>query len=164
MVGCRTGAAIIAAHRVKIEPVDPRFTLALTKASIEAAEFVRDHGEADAAGPCIEVFGPFLPWLGLVGVAVDHLDGSGNEDFPGIAGIEERVTDAEGDFRLIDFNDPFERLPVRIDHRSPQLLCQQPGRPVGEAELILQLPRRHAVGMCRHQMRGPEGYFALAIE
>ena len=57
---------------------------------------VRDHGEADAAGPCIEVFGPYLPWLGLVGVAVDHLDGSGNEDFPGIAGIEERVTDAEG--------------------------------------------------------------------
>jgi hypothetical protein len=36
--GCRTGAAIIAAHRAKIEPVDPRFTLALTKASIEAAE------------------------------------------------------------------------------------------------------------------------------
>jgi hypothetical protein len=25
-----------------------------------------------------------------------------------------------------DFNDPFERFPIRIDHRSPQLLRQQP--------------------------------------
>ena len=27
---------------------------------------------------------------------------------------------------------------------------------VGDAELVLQLPRRHAVGMRRHEMRGPE--------
>ena len=117
---------------------------------------VRDHGKADAAGPGIEVFGPVPPRLGRIGVAIDHLDSSDNEDFSGVAGIEERVACAERDFRLIDLDDPFERLPVRIDHRSPQLLCQQPGGLVGEAELILQLPRRHPVGMRRHQMRGPK--------
>jgi hypothetical protein len=58
----------------------------------------------------------------LTGVAIDHLDGPGNEDFPGVAGIEEWVAGAERDFRLIDFNHPFEGFPVGIDHRSPQLL------------------------------------------
>ena len=101
-------------------------------------------------------FACFSSWLGLIGVAIDHFDGAGDEDFPGVAGIEECVACAEGDFRLIDFDDPFEGVPVRIDHRSPQLLRQQPGGPIGEAELILQLPRRHAVGMRRHQMRGPK--------
>jgi hypothetical protein len=84
------------------------------------------------------------------------IDGPGNEDFPGGAGIEERVAGAERDFRLIDFDHPFEGFPIGIDHRSPQLLGQQPGGLVGEPELILQLPRRHPVGMRRHQMRGPK--------
>jgi len=99
---------------------------------------------------------PFASWLGLTGVAIDHFDGPGNEDFPGIARIEERVAGAERDFRLIDFDHPFEGFPIGIDHRSPQLLGQQPGGLVGEPELILQLPRRHPVGMRRHQMRGPK--------
>lgn len=115
---------------------------------------VCDHGKADASGSCIEVFGPFSPWLGLTGVAIDHFDGSSNEDFSGVAGIEGASAGTEWDFCLIYFNDPFEGRPVRIDHRSPQLLCQQPGGPIGEAELIVQLPRRHSVGMRRHQMRG----------
>ncbi len=79
---------------------------------------------------------------GLIGVAIDHLDGPDDEDFASIAGLEAL---AKGDFRLIDFNDPFERFSVWVDHRSPQLLRQQPSRPVSEAELILKLPRRHAV-------------------
>ena len=101
-------------------------------------------------------FGPFSPWLGLTGVAIDHLDGAGDEDFPGLARIEERIANAKGDFRLIDFDHPFEGFPIGIDHRSPQLLGQQPGGLVGEPELIFQLPRRHPVRMRRHQMRGPK--------
>jgi hypothetical protein len=63
----------------------------------------------------------------LIGAAIDDLDGANDEDFPGVAGFEECIARAERDFRLIDFNDPFERCPIRIDHRSPQFLRQQPG-------------------------------------
>ena len=68
-------------------------------------------------------------------------------DFAGLAGIKERVASAKGNFRLIELNDPFERFAVRIDHRSPQLLCQQPSSLVAEAELIFQLSRN-----CRADM------------
>ena len=117
---------------------------------------VRDHGEADAAGAGVEVFGVFASRLGLVRVAIDHFDRARDQDFAGPVGIEECVVGAKGDFRLIDFDDAFEKFAVRIDHGAPQLLRQKPGRLVGEAELILELPRRHAVGMRRHEMRGPE--------
>ena len=106
---------------------------------------IRYHGEADATGTRIEIFRVLASRPGLIGVAIDHLDGPDDEDFASIAGLEECVALAEGDFRLIDFNDPFERFSVWVDHRSPQLLRQQPSRPVSEAELILKLPRRHAV-------------------
>ncbi len=106
---------------------------------------VRYHGQADATGTRIEIFGVFASRLALIGVAFDHLDGPDDEDFASIAGIEECVAFTKGDFRLIDFNHPFERFSVWVDHRSPQLLRHQPSRPVGEAELIFQLPRRHAV-------------------
>jgi hypothetical protein len=39
---------------------------------------------------------------------------------------------------------------------SPQLLCQQPCGLVGDAELVLQLTRRHSVGMGCHEMCCPE--------
>src|SRR5271165_1490824 len=83
---------------------------------------VRYHGEADATGTRIEIFRVLASWPGLIGVAIDHLDGPDDEDFASIAGLEECVALAEGDFRLIDFNDPFERFSVWVDHRSPQLL------------------------------------------
>ena len=63
----------------------------------------------------------FSSRLGPIGVAIDPLDGAGNENFAGLAWVRERITGAEGDFRLIDFNDPFDRFLVRIDHRLPQL-------------------------------------------
>ena len=47
-------------------------------------------------------------WLGLIRVAIDHLNGPGNEDFPSVAGIKEAVAGTKGDFRLINFNHPFE--------------------------------------------------------
>ena len=117
---------------------------------------VRDHGEADAARAGVEVFGVFASRLGLVRVAINHFDRACDQDFARPVGIEESVVGAKGDFRLIDFDDAFERFAIRIDHGAPQLLCQKPGRLVGEAELIFELPRRHAVGVRRHEMRGPE--------
>ena len=51
---------------------------------------------------------------------------------------------------------PLQGIAIRVDHRPAQFLRQQPRRLVSDAELILQLPRRHAVGMCRHEMRRPQ--------
>src|SRR5208283_4207138 len=84
---------------------------------------VRYHGEADATGTRIEIFRVLASWPGLIGVAIDHLDGPDDEDLASIAGLEECVALAEGDFRLIDFNDPLERFSVWVDHRSPQLFA-----------------------------------------
>ena len=108
-----------------------------------------DHGEADAAGAGIEIFCVLASRLGLIDVAIDCFDGADDEDFSGIAGIEKRIAFTEGDLDLIDFDDSFQPFPVRIDHRSARLPRQEPGGFVGEAELILQLPRRHAIGMRR---------------
>ena len=117
---------------------------------------VGDHGEADAARARIEIFRVLASRLGLIDVAIDHLDGADDEDFSGVAGLEECIAFAERDFRLIDLDDAFQWFAIWIDHRSPQLLRQQPSGLVSDAELVLQLPRRHAVGMRRHEMRGPE--------
>ena len=117
---------------------------------------VGDHGKADAARTCIEVFGVLASRPSLIDAAIDHLDGPDDEDFAGIAGFEERIAFTEGNFRLIDFDDPLQWFAIRIDHRSSQLLRQQPGGLVGDAELVLQLSRRHTVGMRRHEMRGPK--------
>ena len=68
----------------------------------------------------------FPPWLGLTGVAIDHLDGAGNEDFPGIAGIKERIACAERDFRLVNFDDPFEEGAARSPGTcAGRLLCRK---------------------------------------
>ena len=117
---------------------------------------VGDHGEANAPGTRVEIFGVFASRFGLAGVALDHLDGPYDEDFSGVAALKESITFAEGDFRLIDFNDAFQRLAIRIKHRAPELLRQQPRSLVGDAKLVLQLQRRHAVGMGRHEMGRPE--------
>ena len=117
---------------------------------------VGDHSEAYTAGARIEIFGVLASRLGLVGVAINHLDGHGDEDFAGIVALEKGFAFAEGNFRLIDFDDALQGIAIRVDHRPAQLLSQQPSGLVSDAELILQLPRRHAVGMCRHEMCRPE--------
>ena len=73
-------------------------------------------------------------WLGLIGIAIDDLDGPDDEDFAGIAGLEEFIALAEWNFRLIDFDNSFQWLAIRIDHRSPQLPRQQPSGLVGDAK------------------------------
>ena len=128
------------------------FTLARTKASIELAELSaitarRSRPERDLASSSR---------LGFACGPIDQLDRAGDEDLPGGPGLEKGVADAKGNFRLIHFNDSFEKVAVGIDHRAPQLLRHQPSRLVSDAELVFQLPCRHAVGMGRHHMRRPE--------
>src|SRR5450432_3211416 len=94
---------------------------------------VGDHGEANAPGTRVEIFGVFASRLGLVGVALDHLDGPYDEDFSGVAALKDSIAFAEGNFRLINFNDAFQRLAIRIEHRAPELLRQQPRGLVGDA-------------------------------
>lgn len=117
---------------------------------------VSDHRETNAAGAGIEVFCMFGSRVGPVRVAINHFDRACDKDFPSVAGFKKTIAGPEWNFRLIDFDDSFERFAVRIDHRAPELLRQQPGRFIGEAKLIFELPRRHAIGMRRHEMCGPE--------
>ncbi len=65
---------------------------------------------------------------------------------------------AGGSFRVrCLFQQAGQRVALRIDHRAPELGAKEPGRLVGpEAELLPQLHGRDAVGMCRHQVGGPE--------
>jgi hypothetical protein len=106
--------------------------------------------QAQPARTGVEIFRALAPRLGPAGAAIDHFDPAGDQDFAGGAGLEERVDGAEGNLRLVHLDDAFEKIAVGIDHRAPKLLRQQPGRLVGDAELVLQLSRRHAVGMRCH--------------
>ena len=47
----------------------------------------------------------------------------------------------------------FQWFAIRIEHRTAEFLRQLPRGFVGDAKLVLQLQRRHAVRMGRHQMR-----------
>ena len=53
--------------------------------------------------------------LGLVGVAINHLDGPGDEEFAGIVALEKGFAFAEGNFRLIDFDDALQGIAIRVD-------------------------------------------------
>ena len=80
---------------------------------------VVDRGEAQATGASIEILGTSPSRLGLVAVALDHLDGTGDQDFSSIDGLgarlEERVADPKRDLRPIDLDDAFEKIAVRVD-------------------------------------------------
>ena len=77
---------------------------------------VGDHRKAETARARAEVLCSLPSGSGGVDVPINHLDRAGDEDFPGVAGLKERIADPEWDLRLIDFNDTFEKIPVRIDH------------------------------------------------
>jgi hypothetical protein len=136
--------------------VAPNFTLAQHESLDRFGRVVGDHGQAQTARTGVEILRTLAPRLGPAGAAIDHLDRAGDQDFAGGAGLEERVAGAERKLRLVHLDNPFEKIAVGIDHRAPKLLRQKPGRLVGDAELVLQLSRGHAVGMRRHHMRRPE--------
>jgi hypothetical protein len=125
-----------------VSSVAPGFTLALTHERFDRRRrIVGDHGEAYSTGARVEVFGVFASRLGPIDVAIDHLDGSDDEDFACIAAFEETVAFAKGNFRLIDLDDALQGIAIRVDHRSTQFLRQQPSGLISDAELILQLAR-----------------------
>ena len=76
---------------------------------------VGDHGEANAARARIEIFCVPASRLGLIDVAIDHLDGANDEDFAGGAGLEECIAFAEGDFRLIDLDDSLRLIYLHLE-------------------------------------------------
>jgi len=102
---------------------------------------VRDGGETDATRPSIQISRSFPPWFGLVCAAVDHLDSASDKDFPGFHGIEKAVVGPERNFGLIDLHRALQRLALGIDHRSSELLRQQPSSLIRDAELGLELDR-----------------------
>ena len=97
---------------------------------------VGDHGKADVARTCIEVFGVLASRPSLIDAAIDHLDGPDDEDFAGIAGFEDASPSRKG-ISADRLRRPLQWFAIRIDHRSSQLLRQQPGGLVGDAELVL---------------------------
>ena len=95
---------------------------------------VGDHREADAARTRIEIFGVFTARFGQMGVAFNHLGSADDEDFAGVAGLK-YFAFTERNFGLIDFDDAFEKFAIRIDHRAPQFLRQQPSGSVGDSRV-----------------------------
>ena len=86
-------------------------------------------------------FACFRLGFALIGRAVDHLDGAGDEDLPGFGRIKKTVVGAERNFGLVDLDHALQRLALGIDHRSPELLRQQPSSLVRDAELGFELDR-----------------------
>ena len=93
-------------------------------------------------------------------VALD-LDGADDQHLalaaaPAPAG-ERIVLAAAGDFGFIDLDQAGERAAAGHHHAAAQLGAHQPRRLVrAQRELALQLQRRDAVGMGRHQIGRPE--------
>ena len=106
-------------------------------------------------------------WLGLIGIAIDDLDGPDYEDFAGIAGLEECIALAEWNFRLIDFDNSFQWFAIRIDHRSPQFLRQQPsglvGTPSWSSSCRADMPLECVVMRCAAQNHAVSGSLERCI-
>src|SRR6266487_6414697 len=92
--------------------------------------------------------------------AVDF-DGAGDQHLADPAAAcrhDDRVVlGTERNDRLIRLDEAAQRLALRIDHGPAQLGAQHPAGSVrAEAELALELQRRNAIGVRRHQERSPE--------
>lgn len=81
-----------------------------------SSRVVLDQGQSQATGSGIEIFAAFAPGPRPAGLAVDHLDGPGDEDLARVSRLEKRVADAERHFRLIHFDDAFQKVAIGIDH------------------------------------------------
>lgn len=104
---------------------------------------VGDDGQADTAGTRIPVGPVEVCFRRLAGVAVDDLH-SANDDDPTF-GCACAVVRAERNFGLVDLDEAVERLPFAVGHRRPELVQQQPGGVLLDADLVRQLKGRDAV-------------------
>ena len=105
---------------------------------------VLDRGQANASGRI-----------------VFNLDGGGDEHFAlarAAAAAGDRIgLGSQRNFGFVDFDQAGKRRTAGRDHGASQFGAQQPRRLVGaEPELLLQLQRRDAIGMGRHEIGGPE--------
>jgi hypothetical protein len=95
------------------------------------------------------------------GAAILDLDRADDENFALMAAsatAAERIVLAAADnLGLVDFDQAGERAAAGRHHAAAQLSSHQPGRFVRtQSELALQLQRRDAVGMGRHQIGCPK--------
>ena len=118
----------------------------------------RNRRETAAARHRIKVLrSDFLGFLGFLGRVVDDLDSTDDQHFAGLGDLEEAIVGAEWHLRLIDLDDALQLFTLGVDHRSAELLGQQPRRLVGaKAKLPHELLGRHPIRMRRHQMGRPE--------
>jgi hypothetical protein len=130
----------VAAQEPSVSSVVPGFTLALTKASIDAAELLvitARRRRPERVSRYLARLGRGLPMTSIF--------------FPDVA--DECIARAERDFRLIDFDDPFERCPIRIEHRSPDMT---PSWSSGCHEMCCPEPcRQRQLGAMHRRDRGP---------
>ena len=77
----------------------PRFTLAFTKASIDAAELPVIMARRMRPERVSRYLACLRRGFALIGIAIDDLDGPDDEDFAGIAGLEECIALAEWNFQ-----------------------------------------------------------------
>ena len=116
-----------------------------------------DHGHPAAARQGVEVFcAKSFGFLRLSRGSITDLDCADHEDFSFLERLAGFLQVVERHLGLVDFDDAIQWGALRIDHRSPKLLLQQPGSPIGDSQLPSHLSRRHSVGMCHHQVGGAE--------
>ena len=92
--------------------------------------------EPDASRQGIEVLSS-RAFGRLSGGVIDDLDGT-DDSSCGLGDLEEAVIGAERHLGLVDLDDAFQWFALRVHHRPPQFLRQQPSRAVGEPKLPLQ--------------------------
>src|SRR5438874_11224852 len=78
--------------------------------------------------------------------------------FPDFTGSKKLLSARKGTSVWSTSTTPLQRLALRINHRSSELLSQQQSSLVRDAELVLELDCRHAIGVRCHVVRGPEPY------
>src|SRR5271166_1445461 len=77
----------------------------------------RNGGQPDPTRECVEILGAdLLRPLSSSRRPVAHFDGTDDNDLAGFIGVEVALGIAEWKLRLVDLDDPLERLALRVDH------------------------------------------------
>lgn len=90
------------------------------------------------------------------GRPVDDLDSADDLDFSGTTRVEDGVAAPVGDLGLVDLDQTRQAAAVRVYHGPAQLVQEQPGGLVVDADLVGELQRRDAVRVRGEQVRGGE--------
>src|SRR5438132_12085929 len=139
-----------------VSSVVPVFTLARTKASIEAAELSGIAARRMRPDRVSKYFARFR--LGLAWFIPRSITSTAPaiRIFPDFTGSKKLLSARKGISAWSTSHHALQRLALGIDHRSSELLRQQPSSLVRDAELGLELDCRHAIRVRCHEVRGPE--------